>query len=168
MEKEEINNHPIFSEFTNVEPSEEKKGNVIETIEERFAIERKQWNARISELAKKIKDINSIASLQVDVYSTRQELVEYYHYLISLISRKNIGIRERKRGRYEFYTNGYDYKLSPSQKEMYIKVDLVELFKVRDELENHSKYIEKTMSTVDNIIFGIKHRISLEEYRRRL
>ena len=168
----EAENHPIFSEFQNITPQgnkdDIKEDHQNETISERFNKERRSWEGKVKELSKRIKNINSIAELQVDVYSARQELVEYYHYLTSLVGKKNAEIRKRKRERIEYYTTGYDFKLDKEQKQMYIMVDLEDLYMQRDEMENHMKYIGSTMGTVDNIIFGIKHRITLEEYKRRL
>lgn len=169
----EAENHPIFSEFQNVSPQGNTNdvnqgGDQNETINERFNKERRQWESKVKDLSKRIKDINTIAELQVDVYSARQELVEYYHYLTSLVGKKNAEIRKRKRERIEYYTTGYDFKLDKEQKQMYIMVDLEDLYMQRDEMENHMKYIGSTMGTVDNIIFGIKHRITLEEYKRRI
>ena len=165
-------NHPIFSEFQNIKPAGKpediKRDQREETIQERFYRERREWETKVKGLSKRIKDINEIAELQVDVYSSRQELVEYYHYLISLVSAKNAELRKKKRERLEFYTTGYDYKLDKQEKEMYIQVDLEDMYIIRDEMENHMKYISATMNTIDNIIFGIKHRITLEEYKRRL
>jgi len=167
-----VENHPIFSEFENIKPvgnpDDINPDQREETIAERFNRERREWEDKVKGLSKRIRDINSIAELQVDVYSSRQQLVEYYHYLVSLIGQKNNEIRKQQRERMEFYRTGYDYKLDKEQKNLYIRVDLESLFTVRDEMENHMKYISATMSTIDNIIFGIKHRITLEEYRRRL
>jgi len=165
-------NHPIFSEFQNIKPTgnpeEINPEQREETLIERFYRERREWETKIKGLASRIKDIDEIASLQVDVYSARQELVEYYHYLVSLIASKNKELRKKKRERIEYYTTGFDYKLDKDQKQMYIMVDLEDLYTSRDALENHMKYIGASMNTVDNIIFGIKHRITLEEYKRRL
>ena len=88
--------------------------------------------------------------------------------MVSLIASKNREIRKKKKGRIEYYTTQFDYKLDKEQKQMYIMVDLEDLYTSRDSLENHMKYIGATMNTIDNIIFGIKHRITLEEYKRRL
>lgn len=171
-EEKNPESHPIFSEFQNIKPigspEEIQPTHRDETIQERFGRERREWESKVKDLAKRIKDINDIASLQVDVYSARQQLVEYYHYLVSLISSKNNEIRKRQKERIVYYTKGYDFKLDKEQKNMFIRVDLEELFIIRDEMENHMKYISATMGTIDNIIFGIKHRITLEEYKRRL
>lgn len=165
-------NHPIFSEFSNIKPQGNPEDinpeHREETLSERFYRERRDWEEKVKDLAKRIKDLDTIAELQVDVYSARQQLVEYYHYLVSLVGKKNAEIRRKKRERLEYYTTGYDYKLDKDQKQMYIQVDLEDLYIQRDEMENHMKYIGATMNTVDNIIYGIKHRITLEEYKRRL
>jgi hypothetical protein len=165
-------NHPIFSEFNSIKPhgkpEDIKADQREETLEERFARERREWEAKIKALSQRLRDIFMVAELQVDIYSARQELVEYYHYLTSLVGKKNAELRRKKRERHEYYTTGYDYKLDKDQKQMYIMTDLEDIYIIRDEIENHQRYISATMNTVDNIIFGIKHRISLEEYKRTI
>jgi len=167
-----IDKETIFSEFESIEAigkgeeiNPEQRG---ETLQERFNRERQEWERRIKDMASRIKEVDELTDLQVDVYSARQELVEYYHYLMSLIFVKNMEIRKKKKERLEYYITGYDFKLDKEQKEMYIKIDLEDLYIIRDELENHLKYINSTIMTIDNIIYGIKHRLTIEEYKRRL
>ena len=138
------------------------------TLSEQFEKERREWKSTISHMSSKIRHIDNLADLQVEVYSKRQEVVEYYHYLFSLLAKKNAEIRREKKLKLEYYNVNYDFKLDPKQKELYIQVDLEELYIIKDELDNHLKFISSTQGTIDNIIYGIKHRISIEEYKRRM
>lgn len=167
--------HPIYSEFQNMKAKDlvsvietKNTDNTEETLSQRFLRERKEWKEKVSMLAKRISDIWKLADLQTDVYSERQALVEYYHYLVSLLGKKNAELRKLKRKKYEFYTDGYHLKLDKDIKLEYIMTDLEDTYHIKDELENHMKFVSETMRTVDNIIFGIKHRITLEEYKRTL
>jgi hypothetical protein len=44
--------------------------------------------------------------------------------------------------------------------------DLAPTVSLRDQIENHSKFIDKTVGTMDNIIFGIKNRVEIEQILR--
>jgi len=48
----------------------------------------------------------------------------------------------------------------------YIAKDLAVIVERREYLQNHLEYFRETVKTIDTMCFGIKHRISLEEYRR--
>jgi hypothetical protein len=45
-------------------------------------------------------------------------------------------------------------------------VDLADQVEQRATIENHSKYIDKTISTMDNIIFAIAKRVEIEQISR--
>jgi len=166
MEEENIKNHPLF--FDNPPPNEDDQGGEEDSLSIRLEKERTDRMKTIQELSKRIKDINFIHELQVDVYSERQNLLERYHYLFTLLAKQNAKIRAKKKKRFEYYANEYQYNATPKQREEMIRVDLESEYDVRDELDNQMKYISGSMSTIDNIIFGIKHRIDVEEYRRRM
>lgn len=174
--EEKPREHPVFSEFQNMKakdlvsainkPSDTEEDS--ESLSQRFLRERKEWKDTVSALSKRIGDIWKLGDLQTDVYSSRQALVEYYHYLISLLGKKNAELRKLKRKKYEFYTDGYHLRLDKDIKMEYIMCDLEDIYHTKEELENHAKFVAETMRTVDNIIFGIKHRITLEEYKRTI
>lgn len=172
-EMSNIKNHPLFSEFEKNKPENvniQDTQNIIlnEDIFQRFDRERLEWTIKIENLSRKLKDLDEIVILQTNVYSERQHAVEYYHYLMTLLANKNREYRKKYKERFEFYSNSYDYRVKDDIKSTFIANDLSEIFAVKESLENHMKYMDKTIGTIDNIIFGIKHRISLEEYRRRL
>lgn len=168
----DVKNHPLFSEFENNKPENFNKQseNISkdEDIFKRFDRERLEWTEKIEKLSRRLKDIDEIAILQTEVYSERQHAVEYYHYLMTLLANKNREYRKKYKERFEFYSNSYDYRVKDDIKSTFIANDLSEIYSIKEALDNHMKFMDKTIGTVDNIIFGIKHRISLEEYKRRL
>ncbi len=175
-------NHPLFSNFNlgnenqvfeevplqkTSQPGAETNP-IPEDIFKRFDRERIEWSENIENLSRQLKDIDTLAELQTRVYSERQKAVEYYHYLMTLLANKNREYRKKYKERFEFYSYSYDLRIKDDLKGSFIANDLSEIFSIKEALENHMKFMDKTIGTVDNIIFGIKHRISLEEYKRRL
>jgi hypothetical protein len=177
---QEAINHPLFSNFdSNKKPeiyeevilTPENKNSFDdkdEDIFKRFERERIEWTESIDNLSQQLREIDGLADLQTRVYSERQKAVEYYHYLMSLLANKNREYRKKYKDRFEFYSYSYDLRIKDDLKASFIANDLSEIFSIKEALENHMKFIDKTIGTVDNIIFGIKHRISIEEYKRRL
>lgn len=147
-------------------PDNKGEKSAEQLLQEKFDKERKEINGRITELSKQIKNVNGLENLQVDVYSYRQQLVEKYHYLISILSRVNMAVRKKKKKKLLFYDNNYQIKLDKKDRLDFIMIDLEKEYIKKQEIENHIKFISESMKTVDNIIFGIKHRISIEEYKR--
>lgn len=137
-----------------------------DAIYQRFKTEREEWSAKISEYSHRLKDIYAVGDLLTDVYSQRQIALEYSHTLMSHLIKVNKVYREKRQERYDFYSRNYDIRLDKEAKYEHISYDLTEIVERRELLQNHLDYMRETVKTIDNIGFGIKHRISLEEYRR--
>jgi len=132
----------------------------------RFATEREDWSAKIGGYAHRLRDIYSVGDLLTDLYSQRQIAVEYSHTLMAHLTKINIIYREKRQERFEFYSRSYDLRLDKDMKYEYIAKDLAVIVERREYLQNHLEYFRETVKTIDTMCFGIKHRISLEEYRR--
>lgn len=137
-----------------------------ESIYQRFKAEREEWSTKIGEFSQRLKDIYAVGELLTDIYSQRQIALEYAHTLMSHITKVNRIHRERWIERFEFYSRNYDVRLDKDAKYEHISRDLAEVVERRELLQNHLEYMRETVRTIDNIGFGVKHRISLEEYRR--
>lgn len=166
MEEKNSIKQPLF--FDNPETVPEVDIKKDETLSERLLSERLELKKLVEDLSKRIKDINGVHELQADVYSQRQIILERYHYLATLLAKQNQMIRKKKKKKLEFYSNEYQYTTTPKQKEELIMGDLKTEYETKEELDNHMKYLSQTITTVDNLIYGIKYRIQIEEYRRRL
>jgi hypothetical protein len=135
-------------------------------IEARFKKEREDWVSTVSDMSERLRDIYKLADLQTDLYSNRQIALEYSHTIMSHLSRVNAIFRERKVERFNHYTRFHDIRLEKDPKYDHIHADLNDILERRDLLQNHLDYLRETIRTIDNLIFGIKHRMALEEYRR--
>ena len=137
------------------------------TLSNRFGEERIQWTTKIKNLTQKLKNIYKIAELQTELYTERQIAVEYYHYLISLMIKINKVYKTKWAERWEHYTYKSQTRY-PNEKEKQTKIisDLRDIIEKREIIENHSKYMDNTIKTLDNIIFGIKARVEIEQISR--
>ena len=135
-------------------------------IYQRFKVEREEWSAKIGSFSQRLKDIYEVGALLTDVYSQRQIALEYAHTLMSHLIKVNKIYREKRQIRFDFYARNYDIRLDKEAKYEHISYDLTDIVERRELIQNHLDYMRETVKTIDNIGFGIKHRISLEEYRR--
>ena len=165
MEETQVVIPNSFDDFIQGIPQETVE---IKTAEDslitRFANERIQWTDKINNLSVKMKKIPDIVELQTLVYTERQRAVEYYHYLLSFLYRINKSYRKQFAEKYDYYTYR-SQKRFPNErnKEIQIMAELRDIIFKKELLENHSKFMDKTISTMDNIIFGIKSRIEVEQ-----
>jgi hypothetical protein len=101
------------------------------------------------------------------LYTERQRAVEYYHYLISLMIGMNRKYNASYAERQDYYTNKVQIRYpNESTKHNRILVDLADQVQNRAMIDNHSKFIEKTIGTLDNIIFAIPKRVEIEQISR--
>lgn len=161
MNSEKINEN--FSEdIENFENSESKK----ESLTERFERERGEWQNKIEKMTIGMRDIYECSSVLTDALSERQIALEYTHTLMTLLSKINADLREKKKERFIFYSQNYDIRLDKDPKNMFIDVDLRKQVLLQEIFSNHLSYMRGTIDTIDKLIFGIKWRLQLEEYKR--
>ncbi len=131
-----------------------------------FEQERSEWKERIQVLALEMKDIKTLAKAQVDLFSQRQVLLEYSYKLASIVSKLNSKYRTEKSRKLKDYSERSDVRYGANEKTVLIEGDISEITEKIELVEGHRKFVDQTVQTVDHMLYGIKSRISLEEYLR--
>lgn len=131
-----------------------------------FERERAEWKEKIQVISLHIKNIKTVAEAQVDLFSTRQTLLEYSYKLAQIISKLSTKERQMRAKKLKEYTEGKDIRYGSNEKTTLIEGDLAELSEKMQLVENHRKYIDQTVQTVDHMLYGIRQRIALEDYLR--
>lgn len=157
-----------FDEFMNPQPETSTEGESDkETLDNRFSRERLEWSGKIKEMSSQLKNVIQVAELMTSIYTERQRALEYYHYIISLLIQINRKYTKSYSDKWKFYTyQGNERFPNETAKTMRIQAELGELKEKREALDNHSKFIDGTIKTIDNIIFGLKSRIEIEQIAR--
>ena len=137
-----------------------------ENFEDTFTRERTEWTERIRELSIRMKNIREIAEVQVDLYSDRQKLLEYAYKLGQIVSKQNAKYRSDRRTKMVYYSEEHNVRYGSNEKTSLIEGDLSDLKKKIDIVDNHVSFVNETIKTVDHMLYGIKSRISLEEFMR--
>jgi len=136
----------------------------LEKIKERFIEERARWRDKVVEMAKRIKNIAELAELQVDLYTTRQEAIEYY-YNLNLASIKLEKKHSKLKSKLVEEFNNKDIRYAKSDMSTLVEGASADYKHHIDLIKSHSSYFYETVKTIDNMIFGIKHRIEMENFR---
>jgi hypothetical protein len=131
-----------------------------------FENERAEWKEKVQVLAIQMKDIKTLAKAQVDLFSSRQVLLEYSYKLASIISKLASRYRSDKATKLKYYSENNDVRYGSTEKTVLIEGDLTEITEKIELVESHRKFIDQTIQTVDHMLYGVKSRISLEDYLR--
>jgi hypothetical protein len=141
--------------------SEEKKdfGKIFER-------ERAEWKESIQGISLHLKNIQTVAKAQVDLFSQRQILLEYSYKLAAIVTKLNSKYSSDKARKMREYSERSDVRYGSNEKNVLIEGDLTEISEKIELVESHRKFIDQTIQTVDHMLYGIKSRIALEEYLR--
>ena len=131
-----------------------------------FEVERSEWKEKVQVLALEMRDIRTLAKAQVDLFSQRQVLLEYSYKLASIVSKLNSKYRTEKSRKLKEYSEKSDIRYGANEKTVLIEGDISEITEKMELVEGHRKFIDQTVQTLDHMLYGIKSRISLEEYLR--
>jgi hypothetical protein len=137
-----------------------------EDFAKRFEDERAEWTEKVKVLALYMKDIKTLATAQVDLFGSRQSLLEYSYKLAQIVSKLNTKYKSEKSKKMREITENTDYKYGSNEKTLIIEGDLSEISGKIEMVESHRKFIDQTVQTIDHMLYGVKSRISLEDYLR--
>lgn len=135
-------------------------------FELQFATERSEWTERVRELSIRMRNIREIGEVQVELYSDRQKILEYAYKLGQILTKLNSKYRSDKRIKMVYYSEEHNVRYGANEKTSLIDGDLSEIKRKIDLVDNHMSFMNETTKTIDHMLYGIKSRISLEEFMR--
>ena len=145
----------------------EQEGNSFkETLEDQFQRERLEWKSWIDEIAAAFKaPIEGLAETQVFIFSKRQLAVEYTYSLISKHANAKKKFQIAWRQEYEKLENS-DIRYSEKEKQKLVEAKTANIQYIMSLIQTHIDYLRETTKTIDNMVFGVKHRIDIEDFKR--
>ncbi len=131
-----------------------------------FDQERSEWKEKIQVISLSLKSIRTVAEAQVELFSSRQILLEYSYKLAQIVSKLTSKERQARSAKLREYTTNTDVRYGSNETKVLIESDITEILEKIQLVEGHRKFIDQTIQTVDHMLYGIKSRIALEEYLR--
>lgn len=132
----------------------------------KFEEERGDWTEKIRQLSIRMKNIRELSDVQVELFSSRQILLEYVAKLGQVMSKLNARYRKDRGDKMKHYSENSQVKYGTNEKTPLIEGDLTELKERIDVVDIQISFINETIKSVDHMLYGIRQRISLEEYLR--
>ncbi len=134
-----------------------------QTLEQYVLSQQQVWNTRIKDVNSKFKTIPALQEGLSEIYSLRQDLEEYHKQILY----KCAGLSRDYKKRYAELYNSFKVNAqikynSDSAINAQIAAQLADFVYTMDLMSNHANFIEESLKTVDSLIFGIKHRIDIE------
>lgn len=147
-------------QMTNQEASSEK-----ESFSDRFETEKQEWTVRIGDIASRFKNIEGLAEVQVDLYSQRQLATEYIHQMMVKQSQlKKFWLVEWKKV-YDKFENS-DVRYGEKERTKFADEATSKIKFKMEMIAHHIDFFRETVKTIDNMIFGVKHRVDIEDFKR--
>lgn len=162
----EVNASNNTGAFTSDNSTTQSSVQQPQTLEEKLVQLQQKWTNEIGDLNNMMKTPTKLDELLNIIYTKRQEAVDYYHSMNSII------LKQTKEYKLEFNTicntirmngvNGIrlanDTAITKHAESVLIdKKTAIEL------LGNHNTYIKETIQTIDNMIYGINQKVKLLE-----
>lgn len=138
--------------------------NNISTLEDYISTHQKTWSALVTEMNSKMKKFADLPDLQNVVYAKRQDALDYYFILLGKISSLVKDYKSKYAAKYNYYKVSSQIRYSSDAAiNAQIDADLGQEKYNIELLDNHAKYMQETIKTIDSIIYGINNRIRVEE-----
>lgn len=148
--------------FTDTPDVEQKSTSLDETL----TAHRQQWVKEIADLNEMMKNLPKLDELMNVVYSTRQNAVDYYFGMNNVILNRTKQYKKRYSDMFNSIKinglNGMRFTTDQSISRV-VEAELGQEKEMIDILTNHNKYMESTIETIDNIIYGINQKIKIHE-----
>lgn len=141
-------------------PEEEKKSSFAEEFEE----ERKTWREKVIDMANKVNKLNEVAMLQVELYSSRQIIIEKIAKLYRYLSAYNALYKSNKKDLFIKYTVDSDIKLGQGEKTIMVEGDLSGLQEKISLIEQHIDYYKETVKNLDSMLYGVRNKLQIEQF----
>lgn len=141
---------------------EKEKRDIIK----QFESERLEWTYRIKNIASRFKIVENLVEVQVDLYSSRQEAVDYIQNLTIILSKLQKKYDTEWKVAYDELSLNQDFRYNDREKARFASEKISNLKINIEILQSHIEYFKETVKTIDNMIFGVKHRIDIEDFKR--
>ena len=142
----------------------ESEGSSKRSIAEEFEEERKKWKDKVIEMANKVNKLDQVAALQVDLYSSRQIIIERISKLYQYLSIYNSSYKSKKKELFIKYTVDSDIKLGQGEKIIMVEGDLADIQKKLNLIEHHIDYYKETVKNIDSMLYGVRNKLQIEQF----
>jgi hypothetical protein len=140
----------------------EEKISVSQSLSEKFKKERDTYSLEIRRNIEKLNNIKGLKEAQIYFLSTRQRLLEDNHTLIDTLSKLKRAYREKRGKEWENVSN-QNIRYQSQEKKVIVEGKTANMEETVEIIENQIAFMDGSIKTVDNVLFGLKTRLDLEK-----
>lgn len=144
---------------------EQSEGLIGSSLEDKLKAIQNKWSKLISELNNKFSNLVNVDNLLNEIYTKRQDLVDYYYSILNIYSKLiqkykvdsaaiynklKLGGNNIRYTNETSLTNQIDAALSDQKSQINL-------------IDNHLNYCKETLKSIDNMIYGVSQKIRLFE-----
>lgn len=140
----------------------EEKISLSQSLSEKFKKERDTYSLEIRRNIEKLNNIKGLKEAQIYFLSTRQRLLEDNHTLIDTLSKLKRAYREKRGKEWENVSN-QNIRYQSQEKKVIVEGKTANMEETVEIIENQIAFMDGSIKTVDNVLFGLKTRLDLEK-----
>ncbi len=134
-----------------------------QTLEQYIISQQQKWSSKIKDINVKFKTILDLQSAMTEIYSLRQDICEYHKQILCKCAGLSRDYKKKYAELYNaFKTSAQIRYNSDAAINAQIASQLADFVYTMDIMNSHSSFIEESIKNIDSLIFGIKHRIDIE------
>ena len=124
-----------------------------------------KWTNNIKELNDQMKNLPSIDQLMNEIYYKRQEALDLYFGTNRVLAERTRDYKSKAAQIYLALKSGQANLRFTNEQAINLQIEsrLVAEKETLDVMNNFVKFMEETVKTIDNIIFGINYKIKVHE-----
>ncbi len=140
----------------------EESINVKQSLSEKFEKERNNYSLEIRRNIEKLNNIRDLKEAQIFFLSVRQRILEDNHTLIDTLSKLRKSYRQKKGKEWESVSN-QNIRYQSHEKKVIVEGKTTDMQETVEIIENQITFMDGSIKTVDNVLFGLKTRIDIEK-----
>lgn len=140
----------------------EERTSISQSLSEKFKLERDNYSLEIRRNIEKLNNIKDLKEAQIYFLSTRQRLLEDNHTLIDTLSKLKRSYKEKKGKEWENVSN-QNIRYQSQEKKVIVEGKTANMEETVEIIENQIAFMDGSIKTVDNVLFGLKTRLDLEK-----
>ena len=135
---------------------------IINNIETSIVNSQKIHNDIITKLSHRLNcELKDAIQLESEAVSYRQTLLDERSKFLFKIYKEMIKIKKLRKTQFEYYASKYQIKTNSSEKTRLVDADLADIEGIVEFLDGHVNFLNDSMVSLTNIIWGVKNKIGI-------
>lgn len=140
------------------------------TMTDKLIALRQQWTSEVEAMNESLKNLVQVDHLLNSIYIKRQKAVDLYYGTYGVYNKQLRIYKSQYASAYNAFKNGQNNirYTSDSAINVQIEAQLSQQKEIIDELKNFLDFMWETVKTIDNLCFGINHKLKIAEIQNGL